>query len=107
VFLGIPKLINLLNGPESRRVALAGGREAGPIMPLGLESMPECGDCRPGLAAISCGRAHGSGAIEGLNEALDAQVTVALSALNLWKPHLSYDLEGAHGREGGHQQAEK
>jgi len=72
-------------------------------MPFGLERASERGHCRPGLAAISGVSADGSGSIEGLDEALEAEVTIALSALNLWKPHLSYDLESAYGREGGNQ----
>jgi len=103
VFLGIPKLINLLQGPEPRRIAPTGGREAGPLVPFGLERASERSDCRPGLAAVSRVRTDGSGAIEGLNEVLKAEVTIALRALNLWKPHLSYDLESAYGREGGNQ----
>jgi len=103
VFFGIPKLINLLQGSEPLAVALAGGPKARSLVPLGLEGAPEFGHSGPGLPAISDGSGHGSGAVKGLHQPLDADAAVTLGALNPWKPHLSYDLEGTNGSEGGNQ----
>jgi len=103
VFFGIPKLINLFQGKATLGVALAGGPEVWTLVPLGFQGPAKFGHGHPGLAAISHGRGHAAGASQPLNQAFDAPAAVALSALNSWKPHLSYDLEGANGREGRHQ----
>jgi|SRR5688572_26393249 len=103
VFFGIPKLINLFQGQATLGVPLAGGLEARPLVPLRFECPAKLSHGHTGLAAISHVRCHGARATERLDEALDAPSTVALGALNPWKPHLSYYLESTNGRERRNQ----
>ena len=103
VFLRIPKLINLFQGKATLGVALAGVREARPFVPFGGQGAAKFGHGRPGLATISYRSRDAAGTTERLDKAFDAHSAVALSALNPWKPHLSYDLESTNGRERRNQ----
>lgn len=103
MFLGIPKLINLLESPESFGVRLAGCPEGRAFVPLGFQGLPEFGHRGSGLAAILDGGGHRPGTPEGLNQLLNARAAVAVNALNPRKPHLYDDLYGAYGSEGRNQ----